>query len=49
MALSDKAKNPSAAAKPNRPVTRKHLAAALAEEHHLTKRQGKPSSAISLA
>jgi DNA-binding protein HU-beta len=40
MALSDKAKNPSAAAKPNRPVTRKHLAAALAEEHHLTKRAG---------
>jgi len=40
MALSDKAKKPSAAAKPNRPVTRKHLAAALAEEHHLTKRAG---------
>ena len=40
MAPSDKAKKPSAAANPNRPVTRKHLAAALAEEHHLTKRAG---------
>ena len=40
MALSDKAKNPTAAAKANRPVTLKHLAAALAEEHQLSKRAG---------
>jgi DNA-binding protein HU-beta len=33
------AKSP-AAAKTNRPVTLKHLAATLAEEHHLTKRAG---------
>jgi DNA-binding protein HU-beta len=33
------AKSP-AVAKTRRPVTRKHLAAALAEEHHLTKRAG---------
>jgi DNA-binding protein HU-beta len=32
-------KSPSAA-KTNRPVTLKHLAATLAEEHHLTKRAG---------
>jgi DNA-binding protein HU-beta len=30
----------SSAAKPSRPVTTKHLAAALAEEHQLTKRAG---------
>ena len=40
MALSGKAKNPTAAAKASRPVTLKHLAAALAEEHQLTKRAG---------
>jgi DNA-binding protein HU-beta len=40
MALSDKAKNPTAATKPKRAVTLKHLAAALAEEHQLTKRAG---------
>ena len=40
MALSGKAKTPTAAAKPRRPVTLKHLAAALAEEHELTKRAG---------
>jgi DNA-binding protein HU-beta len=40
MALSAEAKRPTAAAKPNRTVTLKHLAAALAEEHHLTKRAG---------
>jgi DNA-binding protein HU-beta len=39
MAHSDKTAK-SAAAKPSRPVTLKHLAAALAEEHHLTKRAG---------
>ena len=39
MALSGKAKTTAAAAKP-RPVTLKHLAAALAEEHQLTKRAG---------
>ena len=33
------AKSPSAA-KPRRPVTLKHLAAALAEEHQLTKKAG---------
>ena len=40
MALSGEAKKPAAAAKTNRPVTLKHLAAALAEQHHLTKRAG---------
>jgi DNA-binding protein HU-beta len=39
MALSGEAKKPTAA-KTNRPVTIKHLAAALAEEHQLTKRAG---------
>ena len=38
MALSGKAKKPTAAAKTSRPVTLKLLAAALAEEHQLTKR-----------
>ena len=47
MALSAEAKRPTAAAKPNRTVTLKHLAAALAEEHQLTKRAGE--AAISLA
>jgi DNA-binding protein HU-beta len=36
----NKAKKPTAAAKTSRPVTLKHLAAALAEEHQLTKRAG---------
>src|ERR1700732_3853176 len=40
MAQSGKATKSTAAAKSSRPVTRKHLAAALAEEHHLTKRAG---------
>jgi DNA-binding protein HU-beta len=40
MALSGEAKKPTAAAQANRPVTLKHLAAALAEEHQLTKRAG---------
>jgi len=40
MALSVNAKKPAAAAKPNRTVTLKHLAAVLAKEHHLTKRAG---------
>jgi DNA-binding protein HU-beta len=40
MALSGKAKKPASAAKTSRPVTLKHLAAALAEEHQLTKRAG---------
>ena len=34
------AKKPTAAAKTSRPVTIKHLAATLAEEHQLTKRAG---------
>ena len=38
MALLDVAKKPTGAAKTSRPVTIKHLAAALAEEHRLTKR-----------
>jgi len=38
MALPDKASKSAAAA--NRPVTLKHLAAALAEEHQMTKRAG---------
>jgi len=40
MALSNNVKKPAAAAKTNRTVTLKHLAAALAEEHQLTKRAG---------
>jgi DNA-binding protein HU-beta len=40
MAPSSKSKKPTAAAKAKRPVTLKHLAAALAEEHQLTKRAG---------
>jgi len=40
MALSNNAKKPIGAAKPSPTVTLKHLAAALAEEHHLTKRAG---------
>ena len=35
-----KATKPTAAAKASRPVTLKHLAATLAEEHQLTKRAG---------
>ncbi len=35
-----KAKKPTAAVKPNHTVTLKHLAATLADEHHLTKRAG---------
>jgi len=38
MASSDEAKKPAAATETSRPVTIKHLAAALAEEHQLTKR-----------
>jgi DNA-binding protein HU-beta len=40
MASSDKAAKSPTAAKASRPVTLKHLAAALAEEHQLTKRAG---------
>ena len=40
MALSNNAMKPTAAAKTNRTVTLKDLAAALAEEHQLTKRAG---------
>ena len=40
MALPGNAKKTNAAAKAGRPVTLKHLAAALAEEHQLTKRAG---------
>jgi DNA-binding protein HU-beta len=40
MVLPGKAKKPAAAAKASRPVTLKHLAAALAEEHQMTKRAG---------
>ena len=40
MALSSQAKRPTTAAKPNRTVTLKQLAATLAEEHQLTKRAG---------
>jgi|ERR1700689_3640172 DNA-binding protein HU-beta len=40
MAPSNKSKKPPAAAKNNRPVTLKHLAATLADEHQLTKRAG---------
>jgi DNA-binding protein HU-beta len=35
-----KAKKPTAAAKSKRPVTVKHLAATLAEEHQMTKKAG---------
>jgi len=35
-----KAPSPAPAAKGNRPVTLKHLAASLAEDHQLTKRSG---------
>jgi len=35
-----KAKKPTAAVKPNHTVTLRHLAATLADEHHLTKRAG---------
>ena len=40
MAPSGNAKTPTAAPKTSRPVTLKHLAAALAEEHQLTKKAG---------
>ena len=40
MAHSDKAAKSPAAAKTKPPVTLKHLAAALADEHQLTKRAG---------
>ena len=40
MALSDNVKKRTAAARPSRTVTLKHLAATLAEEHQLTKRAG---------
>ncbi len=40
MARSERTAKSPAAAKTSRPVTLKHLAAALAEEHHLTKRAG---------
>ena len=40
MAPSAKAKTPTTASKTKPPVTLKHLAAALAEQHHLTKRAG---------
>jgi hypothetical protein len=46
MALSGKARN-QPLKQTSRPVTLKHLAAALAEEHQLTKRAGE--AAISLA
>ena len=40
MAISSKAKKPNGGSKTSRPVTLKHLAAILAEEHQLTKRAG---------
>ena len=40
MARSDKTAKSPVAAKTSRPVTLKHLAAALAEEHQLTKKAG---------
>ena len=40
MAPSGKAKTPATASKTKRPVTLKHLAAVLAEEHQLTKKAG---------
>ena len=47
MASSDKTAKSTAAAKTSRPVTLKHLAAALADEHQLTKRAGEAILAIS--
>ena len=47
MAISSKARKPNGASKTSRPITLKHLAATLAEEHQLTKRAGE--AAISLA
>ena len=44
MALSGAAKKPADAVKTKRPVTLKHLAAVLAEEHQLTKRAGAGTS-----
>jgi len=38
--MTSQATKPTAAAKANRAVTLKHLAAALAEEHQITKRAG---------
>jgi DNA-binding protein HU-beta len=38
--MAAKATKPTSAAKASRPVTLKHLAATLAEEHELTKRAG---------
>ena len=38
--MAGKATKPTAAAKVSRPVTLKHLAATLAEEHQLTKKAG---------
>ena len=40
MTTSSNTKKPTAAPRTSRPVTLKHLAAALAEEHQLTKRAG---------
>ena len=40
MAPSAKVKTPATASKTKRPVTLKHLAAVLAEEHQLTKKAG---------
>jgi DNA-binding protein HU-beta len=40
MAISSKAKKPNGAFKTSRPVTLKHLAATLAQQHQLTKRAG---------
>ena len=40
MAPSAKAKTPTTASNTKRPVTLKHLAAVLAEEHQLTKKAG---------
>jgi DNA-binding protein HU-beta len=40
MAISSKAKKPNGASRTSRPITLKHLAATLAEEHQLTKRAG---------
>jgi DNA-binding protein HU-beta len=38
--MAAKAMKPAASTKASRPITRKHLAAALAKDHHLTKRAG---------
>ena len=46
MARPDKASNSPTAIKPSRPITLKHLAAALAEELQMTKRAVKPSSSV---